>query len=263
MSSIGHEAAMQAQQPSSAADAVPAGGIVTSKDAARAHSLADAFLLVSALLALPSEDLLDAVGSGAVGSDADGILGELGADDGVRGSVAACWAAEQAAAGDPAAAASRVRREYTRLFTSPERRAMNIYEAAFRFSLEEAGLSGTFMGSLAARDAKRHYRAAGVELKVMESADHMGIECEYLGICLRQVAASAAAGERAPGAGAPVPDADAWLERIRAFGREHVDRWFADFFERLGRETSQDYYRAVSMLGAAATESLKAFSQAA
>ena len=92
----------------------------------------------------------------------------------------------------------------------------------------------------------------------MDSADHMGIECEFLGTCLQQMVTSPA-GERA----AFAPDANAWFERVCSFGQEHADRWFADFFERLAHETSQDFYRAVAALGMAATENLKTFSQVA
>ena len=256
MASIEHAEA--AAQGFRAASGAAEAGALANKDAASTQSLADLFLLVSALLALPSKSLLEAVKSGAVAADADAMLRELGVGEDTRDAVVTCWAAEQAAADDVAAAISRVRQEYTRLFTSPEHRVMNIYEAAFRFSLEDAGLTGTFMGSLAARDAKRHYREAGVELTVMDSADHMGIECEFLGTCLQQMATSPV-GERA----AFAPDANVWFERMCAFEQEHADRWFADFFECLARETSQDFYRAVAALGMAATEHLKAFSQVA
>lgn len=254
MASIEHAEA--AAQGFRAANGAPEAGALANKNAASTQSLADLFLLVSSLLALPSKGLLEAVKSGSVAADADAVLRELGVCEDICGKVAAYWAAEQAAANNAVAAVSRVRQEYTRLFTSPEHRVMNIYEAAFRFSLEEAGLTGTFMGSLAARDAKRHYREAGVALTAMESADHMGIECEFLSTCLQQMVAFPA-GKRA----AFAPDAGAWFERIYAFRQEHADRWFADFFERLAHETSQDFYRAVAALGMAATKYLKAFSQ--
>ena len=190
-------------------------------------SMSDLFALCAALLSTPTPELAAALCDGSVRADTTVLLRECGCAERTVEGVASLLAAPKLD-GDVDGFFHGLRTEYTRLFTAPEHRAMQIYEQAFLHSLKESGLTGTFMGSLSARDAKRLYAEAGYEVRAAESQDHMAIQLEF---CSRLL-----------------PQAD--LVRLYEFKRLHLDKWCPTFFPRLEGASNHRVYVAVGRCGA-------------
>lgn len=141
--------------------------------------------------------------------------------------------------GERREALSRLRREYTRLFTAPEGARLAIWETLFLDPQRNATDFGTILiRSKEAVDARRRYENAGVNLAQQESADHMRIECEFAGYLCSRIATSEDAATR-----------ELWSQHLDGFIAVHLQRWFKPFFGRLAEESEHPFYRSLAQLG--------------
>jgi TorA maturation chaperone TorD len=142
---------------------------------------------------------------------------------------------------------SALRREYTRLFTDPREPEVAIYETLFCTPAQPRDDFGpTLVRSAAAADALAQYRAAGLELKERDSADHMRIECEFCGYLYRCLATEASAERRET----------LWAQRV-TFVDTHIRPWFSDFFAACLARARHPFYRLAFEMGLRAAAALR------
>ncbi|MEA3339065.1 MAG: molecular chaperone TorD family protein [Chloroflexota bacterium] len=121
--------------------------------------------------------------------------------------------------------------EYNRLFVGPGRPQVPPYESVYRDA------RGLVMGP-AARDVERQYTTAGLGLAPNhhDLPDHVATELGFMAYLTLQEAE------------AQDEDATIWLDRERAFLRDHLAVWLPRFCQRV-RETSQHpFYSALAEL---------------
>ena len=194
----------------------------TLADALQARSCA--YRLLAFFMALPTRDVADSVLAGSLRADVEEIA------DGANF--------------DPEEALRALRLDYTMLFTNPEGAVVSPYEACFKGS-DDFDSSGLTFVSPTALDAERVYRQLGIKPSghSNESADHMGVETEFLGLVYEQLA------------GAVDDSGDEERQRLATiledFDRGHFLKWGAAFFSRVQNAAQTPVYRALGCLGVA------------
>lgn len=194
----------------------------TLADALQARSCA--YRLLAFFMALPTRDVADSVLAGSLRADVEEIA------DGANF--------------DPEEALRALRLDYTMLFTNPEGAVVSPYEACFKGS-DDFDSSGLTFISPTALDAERVYRQLGIKPSghSNESADHMGVETEFLGLVYEQLA------------GAVDDSGDEERQRLATiledFDRGHFLKWGAAFFSRVQNAAQTPVYRALGCLGVA------------
>ena len=167
----------------------------TLADALQARSCA--YRLLAFFMALPTRDVADSVLAGSLRADveeiADGVTEALDAEN-------SFWQL------DAEEALRALRLDYTMLFTNPEGAVVSPYEACFKGS-DDFDSSGLTFISPTALDAERVYRQLGIKPSghSNESADHMGVETEFLGLVYEQLAGAVDDSGNHPGGLRPRP----------------------------------------------------------
>lgn len=154
----------------------------TLADALQARSCA--YRLLAFFMALPTRDVADSVLAGSLRADVEEIADGANFDPEEARRVTEALDAENSFWQLDAEEALRaLRLDYTMLFTNPEGAVVSPYEACFKGS-DDFDSSGLTFISPTALDAERVYRQLGIKPSghSNESADHMGVETEFLGL---------------------------------------------------------------------------------
>lgn len=211
-------------------------------DAAALACTADAWRLAGIFMRLPTAEVARGLAEEAVAADAQEVLAGLGLNEknvqAVVEGFSACRGAE------PDGLLDRLRRDYTRLFTNPERPLVSIYEGVFKDTGDFDTSSLVFV-SPTALDAERRYREQGLRMDPHsnESADHMGAELDFCCYLCDRAARQAAEGAS--------DAARETLDALDGFMAAHLDKWGAAFFGRVAEHAQTEAYRAVGRLGGA------------
>ena len=215
----------------------------TLADALQARSCA--YRLLAFFMALPTRDVADSVLAGSLRADVEEIADGANFDPEEARRVTEALDAENSFWQLDAEEALRaLRLDYTMLFTNPEGAVVSPYEARFKGS-DDFDSSGLTFISPTALDAERVYRQLGIKPSghSNESADHMGVETEFLGLVYEQLA------------GAVDDSGDEERQRLATiledFDRGHFLKWGAAFFSRVQNAAQTPVYRALGCLGVA------------
>lgn len=206
----------------------------------RLRAVSDAYRFLSLFLSLPDEETAEGVVSGDAAADLESILREMGVEPCECKSVAAIM--DEDIAESPECVRTELRRDFTRLFTNPEKPLVGIYEASFK-DAGDFDTSKLAFVSPTAIDAEKRYRAWGLAMGQAhrESCDHMGAEVDFLAY-LYAVWAEAVEAQQAA-------EAERAREAIVGFMDAHFLKWADPFFEAVGRNARTASYRAVGALG--------------
>lgn len=211
-------------------------------DLLRFQGYADFFRLASMFFLSPSEELAQGVIDGSVFDDMRAIFEDAGLDP-----SCAAFAHESALRREnPTASEMRteLRRDYTALFTHPERPLVAICEMRFRDGRDCAETPSTPFLNEAALHAESCYRAAGLSLdgsRSREPGDHLAIELEFMAYLNARLAEAL---ER--------NDLDAhrrWEEALSEF-EPHLTSWVPDFFSACEHSGCGTVYPWLGRIGA-------------
>lgn len=198
-----------------------------------------AYRLLSVVLALPDQYVVNALVDGSLVSDIDEAARKVGLASSSNEGVAYEKALNDLVASASPAMLSDLRREYTRLFSGPSA-VLPVWETLFvhrRQGQENEEL--LLIRSREAVDARRCYEGAGLEVIDGESPDHLRIECAFAAyLCEEVVRASDDEGRLE------------WADRYERFASTHLDRWMREFFECVSCEARIPYYHMVGLIGA-------------
>lgn len=203
------------------------------------YGLADAYRFVGVFLDVPGAEVVEGVVNGSAADDLAAILSDAGASD-----TEAAEVLEAFNGGVPLAAeaATELRRDFTRLFTNPEKPLVSVYEATFK-GADDFDTSKLAFVSPTALDAERRYRRWGIEVggARRESPDHMGAEVDFISYLLETWAQALGEGdeERAERARCDVCE----------FMDAHFLKWGEPFFAVVADRARTGTYRGVGRLG--------------
>lgn len=208
---------------------------------AREVGYADTFRLLSLLLLPPTAEVAEGILDGSIPLDMRALFEELSIEP--EKAALDDLAAFREQSLDPATALSRMRQDYTRLFTHPERPLISLYEMRFREGLRGAEVPSTLFLNDAALHAEQCYRAAGLVLsdaRSREPGDHIALELEFASYVHAQLAASIRGEDDAR--------RTRW-ERIRAEFVPHLDSWGEDFYSACKHSGCGAVYPWVGQVG--------------
>lgn len=198
------------------------------------------YYLLSMGMRLPSRELADQIGTGGFWQHMLEITETAGAEESNRKSLpvilAKMWQPEMEAEG-----LHELRREYTRLFTTPRQALFSLYESLAR------GQSRMMFENTLARHAEDCYRRGGlqIEKRQQEPADYLPVELEFASLLTAELS-----GEEAvlPLTGKQCEDL--WQE----FYDVHLSGWLKEYWLAVARETGSGFYRRLAETGAALAE---------
>lgn len=213
-----------------------------SNEAAVAYATADAYRLVGVFLQLPTEEVARGVSEGAVASDLKAILDEMGCS---RDEAEAVLRELPEPVGLSAAdgGLTALRRDFTRLFTNPEKPLVPIYESVFKGS-KDFDTSALVFVSPTALDAERAYKEFGmaVDPAKHDSPDHMCAEVDYLCALYWRMGELLELGDDEA--------VVAIRGKIDEFSQSHLLKWGDCFFSLVKEHALTAAYRMVGALGA-------------
>jgi len=216
----------------------------------RPAAIADMYLLLAALLRLPTREMLEGISNGTVTESIRQMVKEIGFGEGERAQVQGALNTLNTHIEKNLLSFNEVRSEYTRLFDHPDMPTVHRFESVFRHFEAHPELT-TYEGaprlfiSPAALDAERCYKQAGFTRSpdLNEPADNMATELEFMS---NLYAAKAKAHEE--------QDVNAYAqadECLTEFTRVHLHKWAIPFFEKCVQKSRNPVYRAVGLVGAA------------
>ena len=215
-------------------------------------ALSDYYALVRLLLQIPASDVVESVKEGLLADDYRVIAREAGLDSASIAEVLDQLTQVQQELTKAEHSVSFVRREYTRLFTHPQKPQIPLYEGVFLdLELERAGKASTqarLFVNPAAVDAEKLYRAGGLVCNSKDEripADCITTELAFLEHLHKHVAAAALTDDQSA--------MTQTFSLIIDFHEHHVSKWIPRFFERCEEESGIEYYRAVGRMGRALT----------
>lgn len=197
------------------------------------------YRFLSVALALPDMRVVNALVDGSLVSDIEEAAREVGLASSSNEGVAYDEVLADLVASASPAMLSDLRREYTRLFSSPSA-VLPAWETFFVHRMlgwenEELLL----IRSREAVDARRCYGEAGVRVTDGESPDHLRIECAFAAYLCEEVVRASDDEDRL-----------GWIGRYERFAATHLDRWMREFFECVSCEARIPYYHMVGLIGA-------------
>lgn len=205
------------------------------------HGLADAYRFVGVFLDVPGAEVAEGVVNGSAADDLVGILNDAGASDAEAAAVLEAF--NGGAPLEAEIAAIELRRDFTRLFTNPEKPLVSVYEATFK-GADDFDTSKLAFVSPTALDAERCYRRWGIEVggARRESPDHMGAEVDFISFLLEAWAQALEEGDR--------ERAERAHSDIRGFLDTHFLKWGEPLFAVVADKARTGAYRGVGRLGA-------------
>lgn len=210
----------------------------------RALAASDMYQLLSRSLHLPTEEIAMGLLDGSLAEDVLTILAELNLSAAEIGKIRTKFRAAISEGITQEELHAEMRREYTRLFTHPQKPAVDIYESAFRYTLEggKEKKPALFI-SPAALDAERCYKKAGLVMakEVNEPGDHMATEMEFMMfLCLQKAKALQENNQE---------ELAKREGEIQEFQRIHLQKWAKDFFNRCTSSSRSEVYRTLGEIG--------------
>lgn len=208
------------------------------------HARSAAYRLLAVFLSLPNETVARGVVGGAVREDLAAILDEGLFGDSEKNVVLSVYDAGDSpeVSASVGSVLTTLRRDYTRLFTNPERALVPVYEAVFKGADDFDTSQLTFI-SPTALDARRSYRELGLDMSsdVRDSPDHMAAECDFACFAYRELALAIEADDSDR-----VDDVERVLGR---FMQNHLLKWQDKFFSLVAENAATPMYRAIGELG--------------
>ncbi len=205
---------------------------------------ADLYQLLSLFLRLPDTELAAGLADGTLTLDAAQILTEIGSDEQELSELL-----NTVQGTEPELLLSALRTEFTRLFGHPERPIIRIYESLFLYELRgRVGEQPVLFINQAALDAEALYRRAGLARSraYNESADHFGIQLDFMTFLLRQrIKLLAEQGTD------DLPENAGLIEEFKA---RHLSKWLRPLGEQLLAAAEHPVYLAVGRLCLVASE---------
>lgn len=197
---------------------------------------ADICELLAISLRNPDINLVEGLLSGSYLYDASDLLAEIGTES-VEINQMSQKIGQYLSEEEESSLLSKLRQEYTRLFSDPQKPAVEIYETTFRYHKDGQGdTKPALFISEAALDAERQYKAAGLILttSVREPADHLATEFEFMMYLYTQKAIAIQQGDE--------EQQSIREKQIKEFTETHLSRWLSDFANTLTLESGQEFY---------------------
>lgn len=193
--------------------------------------------LLAMFLNLPTLKVATGIVNGTLVQDFDHILQELDCHVFDEAELKKAFTSSES----PDVVLHSLRQEYTRLFTHPEKPAIAIYEALFRYEKEGGEERPSLHVNPAALDAQSNYRRAGFNTAYAgnESADHMAREIEFLSYLYFQQARQLVQAN----------DNTNYQELRQNFWRLHLQRWGKAFFQQCEQKAGHPAYICLGRLG--------------
>lgn len=208
-----------------------------------AIATSDMYQLLAMFLQLPTRDIVAGLSDGSVAADISAIFEELGFSASTRETLGTAFSQIQQDTKSQEELLSELRKEYTRLFTHPQKSQIEIYESLFLFNPQESDAKPSLFISPAALDAERCYRKAGVvrSKEVNEPGDHMATEMEFMMFLYLQKAKALQEGNQA--------EAERRKGEIKEFYDVHLKKWAKEFFDRCSKLSTHPFFRTVGEIG--------------
>ena len=193
-------------------------------------------------LTLPSDEMVTLLREGAYNRAASELIEDIGLD-----SVDTCGFFLLEGADDVGnrEVLAALKREYTRLFTSPSGAVVPIWESTFLAAQSGDDANTVLLRSPQSVDAARRYSESGFALVSHESADHMRIECEFCSILLLRSVDAKTEEER-----------NIAYNRFIRFAQVHLSRWFVSFFGQVSKHSHHPLYSSLGAMGSLAGASM-------
>lgn len=198
------------------------------------HAAATYYQLLARATACPTDDTAAALEDGTTYAQAREALSVL------RPDLCDAILPDPSAQRWGSSAKEDLRKEYTRLFSSPSGACVAPWETLFCDPERSASEYGhaILVRSPEAVDARKRYERAGAVPTTGESPDHMSIECEFAGYLCRMIALEEDE-ERA----------QTWAEHLSSFAQTHLQRWFVPFFAQVHESARHPYYEIMGAMG--------------
>lgn len=200
-----------------------------SGDAQATSALANLLLLVSIGLCLPTEELAEGLCDGSYFSDYMACQNALFPTD-------MLYAANAYYGKDAKAVYKEINQEYTRLFLSPKRELVPLYESLIVHPGEKVPMfiNPTVM------HCEQVYRKTGFEFEEKNKfpGDHAGIELRYFACLLARRAMALSEGNE--------KEAEAAAAVLTDFAAQHLARWIAPFAAQVTMYTQIPFFTALA-----------------
>ncbi len=215
----------------------------TQQEIQTAIAASDLYQLLAMSLQLPTKEITAGLLDGSLAEDVLAIFDELRFPTHVQEDLQSAFSHIQQESKSPEELLSDLRKEYTRLFTHPQKSQIDIYESLFLFNPQESNEKPSLFISPAALDAERCYKKAGVvrSKEVNEPGDHMATEMEFMMFLYLQKAKALQEGNQA--------EAERREGEIREFYEIHLQKWAKEFFGRCTVLGKHAFFKAVGQIG--------------
>jgi len=190
-------------------------------------------------LRLPDTDMTGAIADGRLGQDVAAAMMEMGIHATTVASFSVSFDSLRQSPSDAVRERTRLRRDYTQLFTHPTTPLMSIHETLFR---DHEGVGSLFV-STEAMDAERCYRQAGVTAsrEHHEPADHMATEMEFMMFLRLQHGCALEQGD--------FDQVRFWESHLQEFKDLHLRKWAKEFFAALVERARTEEYKLFGRIG--------------
>lgn len=215
----------------------------TQQEIQTAIAASDLYQLLAISLQLPTTEVTAGLLDGSWAEDILTISDELGLPAHIREDLRSAFAGIQHENKSQEELLSDLRKEYTRLFTHPQKSRIDIYESLFLYNPQESDAKPSLFISPAALDAERCYKKAGVgrSKEVNEPGDHMATEMEFMMFLYLQKAKALQEGNEA--------EAKRRDEEIKEFYDIHLRKWAKEFFSRCSSLSEHAFFKTVGKIG--------------
>lgn len=215
----------------------------TEHDIQKSIAASDMHQILAIALQLPTQELAEGVFNGSLAEDVLSICQELGFSNEMIEKSGTKFAEIKNSNITKEELLTELRQEYTRLFTHPKKSEIEIYETLFRYVPEEGEGKPSLFISLAALDAERCYKKAGLvkAKEINEPGDHMATEMEFMMFLYLEKAKALQDDNQEE-----VARREA---EIKEFNELHLQRWAKSFFEKMMTVSHSVFYRVLGEIG--------------
>lgn len=217
----------------------------------KAFALSDFYQLISLSMALPTNDLGNALKDGSYRRDGISILKDLSCERQVINQLENDFYALEKELVSIDSLLSTMGKEYTRLFNHPDSPKIGIYETMYSDTIDGAIL----FVSPEALDVDRCYQEAGIQLvnKSHEPPDHLCIELEFMMYLYRKKGMALHQKD--------YEELTKTQQQIKFFEKEHIGNWVPKFFELVETETELRIYQLIAKLARHGLNNIVTFEQ--
>jgi TorA maturation chaperone TorD len=213
------------------------------RDIQEAIAASDMYQLLSMSLHLPTQEIAAGLLDGSLAEDVLAILGELDFSLETIEKFRTNFLEIQNNKQTQEELLSKMRQEYTRLFSHPKEPEVAIYETLFRYDPENDEGKPSLFISPAALDAERCYKKAGLVMskELNEPGDHMATEMEFMMYLYLQKAKALQENKS--------DELSRREAEIKEFTDLHLRKWAKEFFDLCSTESSSEVYRVFGQIG--------------